>query len=100
VNLAGTIALLVLLRRRIGSLEGRRTADTTARVVVASAAVAAVAYLLWEPLDSALGRSFPAQIVSLGVALAGAIAVYVAACRLLRVGELDAVAGMLRRAGH
>jgi putative peptidoglycan lipid II flippase len=97
VNVGGTAALLVLLRRRIGPLDGRRTALTTGRILAASAAVAAVAYALWEPLDDALGRSFPAQLVSLGVSLAGATAAYLAACRLLRVRELDAFAGAIRQ---
>jgi putative peptidoglycan lipid II flippase len=96
VNVFGTVALLILLRRRIGPLEGRETAATVIRVLAASAAVALVAYVLWEPLDSWLGRSLGAQVVSLGVALAGSIAVYVAACRLLRVRELDAVVAMVR----
>ena len=57
VNVFGTVALLILLRRRIGPLEGRETAATVIRVLAASAAVALVAYVLWEPLDSWLGRS-------------------------------------------
>ena len=100
VNMFGTAALLILLRRRIGPVVAGRTAATVARIVAASAVVAVVAYVLWEPLDSWLGRTFPAQVVSLGVALAGSIAVYVAAARLLRIRELDDVVTMLRqRAG-
>jgi uncharacterized membrane-anchored protein len=56
---------------------------------------------VWKPLDSTLGRSFPAQVVSLGVALAAALAVYYATCRVLRVRELDVLLGLrsrLRRA--
>ena len=67
VNIAGTAALLFLMRRRIGGIEGRETLSVVVRVAIASAAVAAVAYAVWEPLDSALGRSFPAQTVSLGL---------------------------------
>jgi putative peptidoglycan lipid II flippase len=97
VNMFGTAALLILLRGRIGPVVGGRTAATVARVVAASALVALVAYALWEPLDSWLGRTFPAQVVSLGVALAGSIAVYIAAARFLRIRELDAVVTMLRQ---
>ncbi len=46
---------------------------TTMKVVLASAAVAAVAWFVWHPLDSALGRSFPAQAASLGLALAASV---------------------------
>jgi len=100
-NIAGTWALLVVLRRRIRRVEGGAIASTTIRVVVASAAVAAVAWAIWHPLDSALGRSFPAQVVSLGTALGASILVYLLSCRVLRVRELDALLSLrtrLRRA--
>jgi putative peptidoglycan lipid II flippase len=96
-NVAGTVALLVVLRRRIRRVDGRSIAATTSRVVVASAVVAAVSWAIWRPLDSTLGRSFPAQVVSLGTALTAAIAVYLICCRLLRVRELDALLSLRNR---
>jgi len=100
-NVAGTWALIVVLRRRIRRLEGGEIASTTIRVAVASAVVAVVAWTIWRPLDSALGRSFPAQLVSLGTALGAAIVVFGICCRLLQVRELDALLSLrtrLRRA--
>jgi len=100
-NVAGAWALVVVLRRELGSVDFGGLASTTSRVVAASAAVAAVSWVVWQPLDSTLGRSFPAQVVSLGTALTAAIAVYLLGCRLLRVRELDALLslrGRLRRA--
>ena len=96
-NVAGAWALVVVLRRRIDRLGGAEIASTTIRVVVASAVVAAVAWSVWRPLDSALGRTFPAQVVSLGAALGAAIAVYFVSCRLLQVRELDAVLSLRSR---
>jgi putative peptidoglycan lipid II flippase len=96
-NVVGTVALLVLLRRRLGRLDGNAIASTTIRVVAASAAVAAVAWVVWRPLDSALGRSVPAQIVSLGTALTASVLVYLVACRLLRVRELDTLLSLRSR---
>jgi putative peptidoglycan lipid II flippase len=96
-NVAGTVALLILLRRRIRRIDGRSIATTTSRVVVASAVVAAVSWAIWRPLDSTLGRSFPAQVVSLGTALAAAVAVYLICCRLLRVRELEALLSLRNR---
>jgi hypothetical protein len=52
---------------------------------------------VWRPLDSALGRSFPAQVVSLGLALGAAIAVYLGSCRLLQVRELDTLLSLRSR---
>jgi putative peptidoglycan lipid II flippase len=100
-NIAGTWALLIVLRRRIRRIEGGAIASTTIRVAAASAVVGVVAWVIWHPLDSALGRSFPAQVVSLGCALSAAILVYFFGCRLLKVRELDALLSLrtrLRRA--
>jgi putative peptidoglycan lipid II flippase len=93
-NIAGTWALLVLLRRRLGRIDGGAIASSLVRIVVAGALVGGVARILWSALDGALGRSFPAQVVSLGVALAAAVLVYVVACRLLQVEELRALSAL------
>jgi putative peptidoglycan lipid II flippase len=97
VNVAGTVALLFFLRRRIGGIEGGKTASALVRITIASALVAAVAYGFWRPIDHALGRSFPAQVVSLGVALVLAAVAYFAACRILRVRELETLTALRRR---
>ncbi|HWX09649.1 MAG TPA: lipid II flippase MurJ, partial [Gaiellaceae bacterium] len=96
-NVGGTLALLVLFRRRLGRIDGGAIALTTMKVLVASAGVAAVAWYVWHPLDSALGRSLPAQVVSLGVALSAAVGVYLFGCRLLRVRELNALLSLRTR---
>ena len=96
-NVAGTVALLVLMHRRLGRFEGRAIATTVVKVCVASGAVAAVAWFVWHPLDLALGRSFPAQVVSLGLALAASVGVYLGACRLLRVRELQVLLSLRSR---
>jgi putative peptidoglycan lipid II flippase len=96
-NVGGTVALLVLFRRRLGRIDGGAIAMTTVKVVAASGAVAAVAWYVWHPLDSALGRSLPAQVVSLGVALAASVGVYLFGCRLLRVRELDTLLSLRSR---
>ena len=87
-NIAGVALLFVALRRRVGRLELHQTARSFALVTVASASLGVVAYGVWYVLDSALGRSFPAQLVSLGVALFVGGAVYLAVCRALRVREI------------
>jgi putative peptidoglycan lipid II flippase len=98
VNIAGTAALLVLLRRRIGSVDERHVLGSTLRIVCASALLAAASFFIWLGLDHVLGRSFPAQVLSLGSALAVGLAVYLAASRLLRVQELEAVLSLRARA--
>ena len=96
VNIVGVTALLVALRRRFGHVDGARVADAVARIAVASLLLGAVAFGAWYGLDSLLGRSLPAQIVSLGAALGVGLAVYLGACRVLKVRELDTLRSMVR----
>jgi putative peptidoglycan lipid II flippase len=97
VNIAGTAALLVLLKRRLGRIDFTATASAAGRILVASVVLGGVAYAVWRLLDEALGRSAAAQIASLGTAFLAGGGAYVAACRLLRVRELEAVRSLRRR---
>ncbi|HLM33592.1 MAG TPA: murein biosynthesis integral membrane protein MurJ [Gaiellaceae bacterium] len=97
VNVAGTVALLVLLRRRLGRLQGRQTLDAYLRTAVAAALAAGVAYGTWYGLDQWLGRSLGAQIASVGLGVVLAVAAFLGAARILRIRELDALLSLLRR---
>jgi putative peptidoglycan lipid II flippase len=97
VNIAGTGVLLWLLRRRLARIELVETADSTARIVVASAVLGGIAFGVWYGLDHALGRSFGGQLVSVGLALTAGTAAYLVACRLLRVRELNALLALRSR---
>jgi putative peptidoglycan lipid II flippase len=96
-NVVSTIALVALLRGQIGRIGGSAIAGALTKIAGASAVVAPVAYVVWRPLDSALGRSFPAQAVSLGLALAAAVVTYYLACRALRVREMQALLSLKSR---
>jgi putative peptidoglycan lipid II flippase len=96
-NVFATAALLVLLRRRLGRIGGAAITFSLLKIIAASAVVALLSYAVWRPLDEALGRSFPAQAVSLGLALAVATAGYLAACRALRVREMQALLSLRGR---
>ena len=96
VNLVGAAALAYALRGRLGRLGLGAILDSLARVVVASGVAAGVAYPVWWALDDGLGRSFAAQAVAVAVALVAAGAAYLAACRSLRVPELNALLLLVR----
>src|ERR1039458_8539526 len=51
-----------------GRLEGRQTTMITARIAVASVLLAGASWVVWYALDRALGRTLPAQLVSVGAA--------------------------------
>jgi putative peptidoglycan lipid II flippase len=88
VNIAGTVALIHLLRRKIGRVELTDTIRSTALALVGSGALAVVSHEAWAGLDSLLGRSTGVQIVSLLAALAAGGLAYVVASLLLGVREL------------
>src|SRR5215210_6626711 len=98
VNIAGTAALLELLRRRIGRIEFGETAQSFVKVVLASTLLAGVAYAVWRGLDEELGRALSGQIGSLGLALLAGTVAYGLACRALGVRELQALLSLRRRA--
>ena len=86
-----------VLQRTLGRLELGRLVWTTARVTLASAALAGASYGVWRLLDDALGRGLAGQIASLGVALAVGAAVYAAAITLLRIPEASQIWRLVRR---
>jgi putative peptidoglycan lipid II flippase len=97
VNIAGTFALLELLRRRLGRIELRESVGAFVRIVVASAVLAIVAYGSWRGLDEELGRSLAAQIASVGTAIVVGTLAYGFSCRLLGVRELQALLSLRSR---
>jgi putative peptidoglycan lipid II flippase len=97
-NIAGTLALIGLIRRRLHRIELAETLDSTIRITAAAAVLAGVAFAAWWALDDALGRAFLAQVVSVlgGIAVGGAA--YLFSCRLLGVRELNALLSLRARA--
>jgi putative peptidoglycan lipid II flippase len=81
---------LQLRRLRIGfngRLEGGQTLMITVRILVASALMAAVALGLWTLIDHLVGRSLLGQIVSLGVSVTVACALYAKVTLAMRIPE-------------
>ena len=98
-TVAGTILMCVLqgviLRRQLDGVEGPQTLAAAVRMLGAAALLAAAAYAVWYGLDAALGRSLPAQAVSVlgGIAVGGAA--YAAAVWALRVPEARQILALL-----
>jgi putative peptidoglycan lipid II flippase len=91
VNIAGTAALLVLLRRTLGRIDFAATAAAVARVVAAAAVFGGVAWAVWYGVDAGVGRTISAQILSVGAALLIGTAAYLVACRAVGVREIEAL---------
>jgi putative peptidoglycan lipid II flippase len=99
-TVAGTLVMTVaqgwILRGELGGIEGRKLVGAVARMLAAAAVLAGVAYGTWYGLDELLGRSLPAQIVTVGAGVAVGVLAYTAAVWLLRVPEAHQVARLIR----
>jgi putative peptidoglycan lipid II flippase len=94
---ASVVIQCQFLRRELEGLELGRLLRTTLQIGTGSAALAAAAYVVWDALDAALGRSLGGQIASLSAALAAGSAVYLAFLKAFRVAELDQILRLVRR---
>jgi putative peptidoglycan lipid II flippase len=97
VNIAAVAMLLWFLRERLQGLDGRALILSYARILVAAALTAGVAFAIWERIDGAVGRSLGGQILSVGVAVVGASLVYLLLARVLAIRELNALLSLMRR---
>ncbi|HWO02773.1 MAG TPA: lipid II flippase MurJ, partial [Blastocatellia bacterium] len=95
VGLANFGLLYFIMRKRINGIEGRRTATTVAKILLASAVMGGACWATSLGLGRALGDSFLARLsnVSLSVAIS-AVSFYCTAS-ILRVDELKAATSAL-----
>jgi putative peptidoglycan lipid II flippase len=95
-NLVMTILQIHRLRIGLGGrLELGQTTMITVRILIATAVVTAVAWLLWTGLDSLLGRSLPAQIIAVGLPLAAAVVIYSKLVLMMRIPEARQVQSLV-----
>ena len=79
-----------------GRLEGAQTMMITLRVLIASALLAGVSWGVWKLLDSVLGASLAAQIISVGGAGAAGVYIYSRAVLAMRIPEAHQVSRLIR----
>ena len=96
-NAVMALLLAARLRRELGGMEVARTLRAMTIMTGAAVLLAAVAYGSWHELDALLGRSLPAQLVSVGAALALGALVYAGAVLALRLPEARQIADLARR---
>lgn len=93
---AMTVGQAYHLRRELGGIELPRTLGVVAASLVAAAALAAASYVVWLGFDAVLGRSLPAQLVSVGAATAAGVAAYAAIVLGLRIPEAGQIRDLLQ----
>jgi putative peptidoglycan lipid II flippase len=88
VNLIGTVLLARSIRPLIGPFVTPRFRRAMLVIAVSSAILAGISYGVWYGLDAALGRSLPAQLVSLVLGLGAGGLAYLATAHRLGLDEL------------
>ena len=86
---AGAGILLILLRKRLGALDGARIARTVALTSVAGIASAGVAVGVFRIWDLPSDAGVLSQAAHVLVAIAGGVLVFLISALILRVGEVD-----------
>ena len=99
---AGSLALLLVLRRRLGGVEGGSVLAALGRVLVAGGATAAVAWLVSTGLAESVGTAtLAAQALQVLAAVVAGVVVFLLAAGLLGIREVTDVRrqlmGRLRR---
>jgi putative peptidoglycan lipid II flippase len=101
VAIFSSVALFVIMRKRIGGIYGRNLWRSFSRVTVASVAMGATVWVSSHFIETIVGLTKAAQILNLAVSIPLGIAVLWFACRALGVAELetaiDSLAGPLRK---
>jgi putative peptidoglycan lipid II flippase len=89
---------LQLRRLRIGfngRLELAQTTMVTVRIVLATAIVTALGWLVWKGLDSVLGEALAGQIVSVGLAMTAAGVLYARLVLWMRIPEARQIEALI-----
>jgi putative peptidoglycan lipid II flippase len=93
----GGVALFVILRARIGGIYGRNLIESVWKIAAASVIMGAAVLLSNHAIEGWLGIGRLARLVDLAVSIPLGILVFYAACRVLRVSELELAARALFR---
>jgi putative peptidoglycan lipid II flippase len=94
----GSVVLALVLRRRLGGLDGRRVASTIARLVPAAGLCAAAAVGAAEGIEQVVGVGGAAtRSLQVGGAVTAGLLVFVIAALILRIEEVDEVRRALTR---
>jgi len=97
----GSIALLAMIRRRLGGLDGRRIVSGLSRTFVAAGITAAVAWVAARAIGGWVGTAtIGGQAAQVLGAVAAGILAFVAAALMLRVDEVDVVRRQLAARWH
>ncbi len=89
VAIFGAVALFAILRGRIGGIHGRAIANSVWKITLASAVMGVGVWFSSHGIQQWLGTARLGRLADLAVSIPFGVLVFYAACKLLRVAELD-----------
>jgi putative peptidoglycan lipid II flippase len=93
-----TIAAALVIRSRLGGLDGRRLARSFAEIAAAALATGLAAFAAAQVVSRAVGsESLGSQAAQLAAGTAAGVFVFAAAASLLRIGEVAFLKDLIRR---
>ncbi len=83
-----TVVSVILLRRRLGSIDGARVLASVARIAIAAAAAALAAWAVWRLLG-AEAEAVAWQALQVAAAVVAGVLAFLGAALMLRIEEVD-----------
>lgn len=98
VAIVNSLLLLFFMRRKLGEIEGRSLLSSFSKVTLAAAVMGVICWLVSQQVENVLGTtSLKARLLDVGVSVGLGIGVFFLVARLLRVGEITQLTGIVRR---
>jgi len=92
-----TVALLVILRKKVGNLGGKRIAVSYGKMMLASAVMALCVYGIWKLLESYAYQGLVPLIISLGLTIAAAAVIYIALTYWFKMDEIKFAINLFKK---
>ncbi|MGA1795729.1 MAG: murein biosynthesis integral membrane protein MurJ [bacterium] len=87
--------LFIILRRRMGDIDGRRILSSLIKILIASCLLGIVSYAAWRLTHSMAGDALSGQILAVGTGTGAGALMYLAAAKILGIHEMSAITRMV-----
>jgi len=96
VAICNVFILITILRKKVGSLGGKRIIKSYSKIFLASAVMGTVVYFLWSWISCFAYQSLPALIFSLLTVIILGAGIYILCTVWFRMEEIKFVADLLK----
>ncbi len=90
------LCLLIIMRKRVGQMGGRKIVITLFKICLASAVLGAGAFYSWKLMVSLVGESALGQALSVGTGIGVGIFAYLLTAKVLKLEEISIFTNLIR----